>query len=94
MDDYTEFLRQRVGALADRCLKLNKEKEDFINACQGEEEPRLWRLSWAECLFEDLWHLRKKVKVADQEDLDKAYAKTCELFRLLRAALRAHTLEE
>ena len=56
-------------------------------ACTGDDDPRLWRLSGAEGLLDDLWD---KVDLGSHEDphaLLEAHGHTLRLFHLLREAL-------
>lgn len=97
MGDYDEIIQDWADdyrKLKSAHVALSAQLRAFIDACQGEEEPRLWRISWAESLFDDLWDRREPAEDEDEDATLEAHTKTCDLFRLLRVALRAHAPEE
>lgn len=68
-------------------MSTDLREDAFVRACAGDDEPRIWRLSWAEDLVEDLWRRRDPGEDEDPDAMMQAYGHTKRMFEMLRAAL-------
>ena len=74
--DHEEIVRRVLAAPA------------LYEACTGDDDPRLCRLSWAEDLMDELWTQAIEAEAGEDPDaMMEAYGHTRQMFKMLRAAL-------
>lgn len=79
---------KRGGRQGDEQIMTPLEKyAALVNACTGDEDPRLWRLTWAESLVDDLWEATESVTFEDPEAMAEALGRVHTMFALLRSVL-------
>lgn len=96
MDYYDTLIQQRDAAeaaslLADDCRNKDQEITAVKAALRGDDEPMLWRITWAESLLEDLWASMDLSEREDPAAMIEAHHHTQEMFRQLRRALLEET---